>query len=178
MTPGPAVRTASALPRNSPVPIAPPMAIMPSWPAVSWRESCSPCSTPAVTGSAVFIRGGGTPRRVEHTQQPDRIRAGVLDTVHDADREVHTAPRTKLRRRRLAFDVQDGPSLEDANPLFVHMPVERSLARGDPPDELGHLLAPHVGVHEQPELTVAPRAHGLAIRLLHHAVGRRAALGD
>src|SRR4029077_17727721 len=124
MTTGPAVRTASALPRNNPVPIAPPMAIMPSWPAVSWRESCSPCSTPAATGSAVFIGGGGTSRWMEHSQQPDRIRARILDAVHDADREIVSAPRTKLRLRRLSLDVQDGASLEDADPLFVHMPVE------------------------------------------------------
>src|ERR1700689_509182 len=168
MTPGPAVRTASALPRNNPVPIAPPMGIMPRWPAVSWRESCSPCSTPAVTGSGVFICGGGTPRWMEHAQQPDRIRARVLDAVYDADGEVHPASRSELRRRRLALDVQDGATLEDADPLFVHVPVERGLARGNPSDELGHLLAPDVRVHEQPELAVAARAHGLPIRFLHH----------
>ena len=50
MTPGPAVCTASELPRNRPVPMAPPIAIMASCRGVSWRESCSPFSmAPGVT---------------------------------------------------------------------------------------------------------------------------------
>ena len=61
MTPGPAVRTAIALPRNSPVPIAPPMAIMPSWRCESCRASpCSRAITRSCSGNApggwLFIR--------------------------------------------------------------------------------------------------------------------------
>src|SRR5579871_2450768 len=44
MTPGPAVWTARELPRKSPVPMAPPMAIIEICADVSWRESCSPFS--------------------------------------------------------------------------------------------------------------------------------------
>src|SRR5579862_8659368 len=62
MTAGPAVRTASALPRNSPVPMAPPMAIMLIWRSLSLRAR--PCSTETAcplrsgnaTGSAAIIR--------------------------------------------------------------------------------------------------------------------------
>jgi len=45
---------------KSPVPIAPPIAIMLSCPLESWRESCSPCSMPRLAASLVFIRDAGT----------------------------------------------------------------------------------------------------------------------
>src|SRR5271166_1243402 len=79
MTPGPATRTASELPRNSPVPIAPPIAIMLSWPEVNCRESCSPFSMPPRGASVVFIGCAGAAGRIERAQQFD---GGVRRILH------------------------------------------------------------------------------------------------
>src|SRR5271155_1606524 len=58
MTPGPASRIVTELPRKSPTPIAPPIVIMVSWRCVSARLSSGELSGGSATLKAIGARGG------------------------------------------------------------------------------------------------------------------------
>src|SRR5436309_8099552 len=131
MTPGPATCTASELPRNSPVPIAPPIAIMLSWAEVSWRESCSPFSTPLVRASVVFIRSAGAARRMKDAQQPDRRGSGVLQAVQDAVGQINARIGVEFTRRHLSFQVQDSAAFENQRCFPRKRGGERELRRAE-----------------------------------------------
>src|SRR5579862_968884 len=97
MTPGPAMRTASELPRKSPVPIAPPIAIMPSWRVESWRDSCSPFSMlPGAASVARLIGFARTPRRIKRAQQLDSGCPRILHAMAYAYGEVNAAASLEL----------------------------------------------------------------------------------
>src|SRR5271170_4203765 len=148
MTPGPAMRTARALPRNRPVPMAPPIAIMLSWAEVSWRSSCSPCS---MAPSVVFIRGAGAAGGVEGAQQLDGGVSRILDAVADAYGEIYAAAGPELAGFRLLVNglgMYDSVAFENENAFFIGVEVERGFARGNPAGELGHLAAAEVGVDQ------------------------------
>src|SRR5271165_3431672 len=69
MVPGPASRSARELPRNKPVPIAPPMAIMLSCPELNPRWSCSPlsmeCTSADCSGPLVGMRPSPVNRKIQ-----------------------------------------------------------------------------------------------------------------
>src|ERR1051326_4752406 len=159
MTPGPATRTASELPRKSPVPMAPPIAIMPSWPAVSCRESCSPCSMCSI----VLIGSSGTPGRIEHTEQSDWLRMWVFEAVHDSSGQVDACARTELAGSEVFFEVQDSAAVEDVDDLFVRVLVERSFALRNPSHELRHVFAAEIGMDEIAEHAILAGANLLTL---------------
>src|SRR5580658_469282 len=120
-TPGPAMRTASELPRKSPVPIAPPIAIILSWPAVSWRDSCSPFSMAPEAASAIFVGFARTTRWIECAQKLDGGGARILHAVAHSYREVNAAARSEFAR--CVIGMHDPMTLQDENHFFVGMEV-------------------------------------------------------
>src|SRR5580658_2821904 len=87
MTPGPASRTVTLLPRKSPTPIAPPMASMVSWRWVSWRFSSSVSAGIGSDVAAVDCgdRGGG---ESEGSAMLGQIEQGVAEAVNLIQRVV------------------------------------------------------------------------------------------
>src|SRR5437764_95698 len=130
MTPGPATRTASELPRNNPVPIAPPIAIIPSCPDVSCRESCSPFSRLLWAASVVFISGAGAARRMKNPEHSNRRGTGIFQAVHHAIRQINACARSEFARVHLPFQVQNAVSFENEDHFFVCVQMKRSLAGG------------------------------------------------
>ena len=119
--------------------MAPPIAIMPSWPVVSWRESRSPCSMLPTRrrrrvggrrvggGSVVFIGNAGAARRMEDTEQTDRRRARILQAVDDARGKIDAGTGTELGHRTLATEMEDPLAFEDVDAFFVRVAVKRAL---------------------------------------------------
>src|SRR5215475_9154899 len=155
MTPGPATRTARELPRKSPVPIAPPIAIMLSCGTVSWRESFSLFS---ICVSVVFIGRARTARRMKHAQQPNRLRTRIFQTMQHTIGEVNARPRPKLARRHSPVQMQNPPPFQDEDPFLIMMQMERSLTLRNPACELRHLLAASIGVDQITKNPVLSRA--------------------
>src|SRR5580704_3396033 len=154
MTPGPAMRTASELPRKSPVPIAPPMAIILSWRNVSWRDSCSPFSIPSGAASTIFrlhpfIRFAGTTRRIERAQQLDGRSPRILHAMVHAYGEVNAAARREFAR--FAVGMHNPVAFQNENAFFIRVIVNRGFARRNPSRELRDLFAAEVGVDQVAE---------------------------
>ena len=166
MTPGPAMRTASELPRKSPVPIAPPMAIMLSWPVVSWRESCSPCSMPRPAASLVFIRNAGTAGRVERAQQLNGGVPGILYAVPDAGRKVDAAARVEFTL--FFIHMHDSAAFQNENDFLVGVVMERRFAGRNPSGELSDLPAPEIGVDKITEDAIFAGPNILTLVFVHH----------
>src|SRR5260370_42508217 len=124
MTPGRGGCTASALPRNNPVPIAPPIAIMLSWPVVSWRESCS-CSS--IRSVFCVIGRAGASRRMENAEQPDGRRAGILKAVDDAIGQINARTGSEVVGVPLFLEMQESLPFEAVGSFFVGVVVERRL---------------------------------------------------
>src|SRR5580698_5070652 len=164
-TPGPAMRTASELPRKSPVPIAPPIAIILSWPAESWRDSCSPFSMAPGAASAIFVGFARTTRRIERAQKFDSGAARILHAMAHAYGKVNAAARFEFAR--CVVGVHDPMALQDENHFFISMEVNRSLAWRNPSRELGDLLAAEVPIDQVAKQTVLAGADILAMVFMH-----------
>src|SRR3954464_15496733 len=85
------------------------------------------------------IRFGRRPGRTEHTEHAHLAGADVLETVHEAGRQMHAGPCAK--RRGLAADVELPLALEDVDDLVVFVKVVGRADDGDVSDELRHRLA-------------------------------------
>src|SRR5579863_4163140 len=148
--------------------MAPPMAIMPSCPEPSWRESCSPFSMPPGADSVVLISGAGASGGVKNAEQADGFGSVILEAVDHAVRQVDARARSKLRGGRLPFQVQNALALQDVDALFVRVVVEWRTAGRNPAHELRHPATTHVGMNQKAELTVRARANAFAVILMNH----------
>src|SRR5579863_1555940 len=89
MTPGPARRIVTLLPRNRPTPIAPPMASIVSWRCVSLRRSSSASGRTAGESALVLMDCGGCWRREsEGSPMLRQIEQNVAETVNLIHRVV------------------------------------------------------------------------------------------
>src|SRR5579863_6868082 len=170
------MRTARELPRKSPVPMAPPIAIMLSWAEVSWRWSCSPCSMrPGEEGRSgtglIFIRRAGATGGVEGAEQLDRGSPQILDAVAHAHREINAVAGTEIAR--FLVRVNDAVAFQNKDAFFVGVVMERSLAGRNPAGELRDLAAAEVGVDEITECAILAGANRVALVFMDDQAARR-----
>src|SRR5580658_8044222 len=173
-TPGPAMRTASELPRKSPVPIAPPIAIILSWPAVSWRDSCSPFSMAPAAASAIFVGFARTTRRIECAQEFDGGGARILHAMAHAYGKVNAAARFEFAR--CVIGMHNAVTLQDENHFFISVEVNQSLTLRNPSRELGNLPAAEVPIDQIAKQTVLAGADVLAMVFMHQQLWRFAGI--
>src|ERR1700689_3586092 len=147
------MRPASELPRKSPVPIAPPMAIILGWLEESSRDSCSPFSmAPGGKLFARFIGFAGTSRRIERTQQLDRGCPRVLHAMAYAYGEVNAAASPEFTR--FVVGVHNPLAFQDENAFLIGVVVDRGFAGRNPAHELGDLSPAKVDIDQVAEQTV------------------------